>query len=27
VANKWTCASTSAWPCGGAPIANNPGCQ
>jgi hypothetical protein len=27
VANKWTCASTTAWPCGGTPVANNPGCQ
>src|SRR5436190_36907 len=27
VANKWTCASNTAWPCGGTPVANNPGCQ
>jgi hypothetical protein len=24
---KWTCASNTAWPCGGTPVANNPGCQ
>jgi len=24
---KWACASNTAWPCGGTPVANNPGCQ
>jgi hypothetical protein len=27
VNSKWTCASNTAWPCGGTPVANNPGCQ
>jgi hypothetical protein len=24
---KWACASNTAWPCGGTPTPNNPGCQ
>jgi hypothetical protein len=27
VNSKWACASNTAWPCGGTPVANNPGCQ